>query len=333
VKRPITGELPPVLDRCRDSIEKLQRSARSFTGILGASNPFVAQRCYFKIPRDRPSITAEADDIRLATEATATVKGARPLKILSVLPEHNLLLTDPVESRETVFNLLSGSRNWWTRHRWGQAEMEAAGRALGSWLRAYHGGTVQSCEPQPEMVDRLSQICVGRLGVIKRSTQGVVDARLEDRVRALAAEYKDLCRSERVSVSRIHGDLNLSNVLVERETGDLVVIDFGDARDGMSLEDFVTVLHTSVTLLGQGHERDADKIPFARGLAEGYGIEINGDSLVGLLRTMCAVRLIQSYHEFRKRNRFSGFMTDWEYRRCAANSLHWLTHQPLEALA
>ncbi len=133
----------------------------------------------------------------------------------------------------------------------------------------------------------------------------------------------DLKNSGMAQLARIHGDLNLSNVLVASD-GKLFLIDFGDTRFSLPLEDFVSVWHTIWSLSRLSRRRRLQLDPCLARLVEEYSSK--GASVLSALefRFLRRVRaLIQVLVGVRDASRYDRFGMQAN-KRLADVSRRWL---------
>jgi hypothetical protein len=289
-------------------------------------------RCYHKKPLNGKSAIHEGRAIQAACAATRDVRGARTVRLVEVREDENSLSTELISSRGSLFNHLwsSTAAIKFRRGGWNRQRFEDAGRSLGAWLRAYHTGTslVGICATEAEMaVARQSRT---RIKVINSKAPGLLGESLAN---ALHERIEVLeCRSTSANsvLCAIHGDLNLSNVLVESGSGHLVIIDFGNGRAGLGIEDVATVYCTVLAMRTVRGRWSSALDAFLAGLLDAYGQNaLASNPMWPLMRIMCYLRLVLSYLDFKKRGQFS-WLSERAYRHITHGSLQLLTNESCE---
>jgi Ser/Thr protein kinase RdoA (MazF antagonist) len=285
--------------------------------------------CYHKKPLNGKSAVHEGRAILAACEATRDVLGARTVRLVDVREDENSLSTELISSRGSLFNHLWSSAALITfrRGRWNRQQLEVAGQSLGAWLRAYHAGTsvVGSCVAEAEMA--VARQARTRIKLVKSKAPGLLReslvSALHDRIEMLEGRST----SANSALCAIHGDLNLSNVLVESGTGELVIIDFGNGRAGLGIEDVATVYCTVLAMRTVRGRSGRALDEFLAGLLDAYGRNaLASNPMWPLMQIMCYLRLVLSYVDFKKKDKFS-WLSERAYWQITRGSLQLLANE------
>lgn len=230
---------------------------------------------------------AERDELLRAATATQAVAGIRVPALRDDDTGERVLVMEHVDRPASLLNCAweAGRSNGVPGACPPPGEV---GRRLGAWLAAYAAAPPSLAHPDAgTLAAKLAQAARSRLGHIRKRRPSWLDpataARIEDAIARFASSIPEDSRSRPAIV---HGDFNLSNVLVAAD-GTLYVIDFADARAALAVEDLTNIWHTveGVGRLSRRHEIFAKA--WLDGLAEGAGIdprEFLSRPDVGLLR-------------------------------------------------
>jgi hypothetical protein len=279
--------------------------------------------CYNKKPVNGRMAADEGRAILAAAEATRGVKGAKTVRLVEVREDENRLTTERVSSSGNLFNHLWASTTpiRFRREKWNRERLGIAGQSLGAWLRAYHAGTSVSDRDSTDAQLNVSQQCRGRIKHIATIAPSLLAPplvnRLHDRIAAL--ERSSTAASNKLSA--IHGDLNLSNVLVERGTGELVIIDFGNWKTGLGIEDVATVYCTVHSMIVAKRRSAKALAEFLVAFVDAYGRnQLEPNPMWPLMQIMCYLRLVNSYFDFKEKGKFS-WLTGRAYWQISRGSL------------
>jgi Ser/Thr protein kinase RdoA (MazF antagonist) len=154
-------------------------------------------------------------------------------------------------------------------------------------------------------------------GTLEEST---IEA-LHEQVASLEADSAQMTCIE----CAIHGDLNLSNILVERGTGDLRIIDFADGRIGLGIDDLATVYCTVSSMRAARGKPGLALGSFLDQLVDAYG-QNQREAKWRLMCIMCHLRLVLSYLSFLQKG-FSSRSAERAYAQLSQASLRWLVNK------
>jgi hypothetical protein len=270
----------------------------------------------------------EGRAILAASDVTQGIRGARTVRLVEVRENENCLLTELVSSQGNLFNHLWASAAPFRlfSRRWGHDRLGIVGQSLGAWLRAYHGGTSVIGSDVTDAKSAIARQSRARIKSILTMAPGLLPESLAHALNERIATLQEAAVSTNTLLCDIHGDLNLSNVLVEKGTGDLVIIDFGNGRAGLGIEDVATVYCTALSIQSANRRSARALDRFLQELLNAYGNDASeSNSLWRLMLVMCYLRLVLSYVVFHKNNRFT-YLTGRAYRQIAHGSLHLLAN-------
>lgn len=284
-------------------------------------------QCVCKVPLKGKLASDEGDAILAAFNATKGIEGVRPVRLVEVLDDSNCLLTESVSSQGTLFNQFwsaTGPLRFLHRH-WPSDRLAKTGRSLGTWLRAFHHGT-QIIDSDATQAERnVARHCRGRMKSINAMAPGTLDEATVEALHEQVATLEANCVGTTPALCAIHGDLNLSNILVERGSNSLVIIDFGDGRLGLGIDDVAT-LHCTVSSMRAARGRPGRVLDlFLDELLDAYGQD-KLDAIWRLMCIMCHLRLVLSYISFREQGRFAR-SSERAYAQISRASLHWLVNE------
>lgn len=101
-----------------------------------------------------------------------------------------------------------------------------------------------------------------------------------------------------------HGDLTTSNLILQKGTGEIFIIDFGLAKKTNDIEDFATDVHVFLRSLESVHPDKKDLI--FKGFIDGYSEVVNFSEEV--MKRIKDIRMRGRYVEERRKNKAG----DWE---------------------
>jgi hypothetical protein len=271
----------------------------------------------------------EGHAILAASEATQGIKGARTVRLVEVREAENCLLTEMVSSQTNLFNHLwaSAALTRFLRHGWSHQRLAISGHSLGAWLHAYHTGTTLMDCDATEAHLAIARQSWARIKAINSMAPRLLRQSLADSLGQRLTTLERASTTPSNALCAIHGDLNLSNVLVEKGTNDLVIIDFGNGRKGLGIEDVATVYCTILAMRTVRGRSARGLDGFLAGLLDAYGPSASAlNPMWHLMQIMCYLRLVLSYIDFKKRLRFS-WLSERAYWQITRGSLQLLANE------
>jgi hypothetical protein len=316
--------LPVATEFGEPRFESVRRNFRSQSGLVrflhhGREGELV----HFKRVNDVNGLRREAGELRRAADATAGIERIGTATLLGFDPDRLLLLTEVVTHTSDLFDLAWNDSSRWRMRRRPPLTLGDAGLAVGRWYKTYHDSSSDTRATQSDVI-RVADVCSNRMKAIHRKWPAWMNNQLVGHVdtwcRRLADERSILEGARRCT---IHGDPNLSNLLVTSD-GTLVVIDFGDARLGISLED-IAVVWQAIWSIGQCHRQSAASLQgFLSQMTCGYDMALDELLLFQLLRVEAALRLVQGTLTLTSCGLSRYASAGRAYRAMAAASLRWL---------
>ena len=210
--------------------------SRSVTGAAKLTDR--GSDCFYKICP--ANVSSEANTLSFACEVAETFHCLDIPRTIGIDSEKNILFMDRLSVADNLFNYFWNDSFLILKRP--RVDASDCGRALGGWLRFFqrinlHGETLDRINLEVEFLRGIG----GRLESIAEIKPKMIP--LNQR-KAIVMKCKSLMESDGAAVeqTRIHGDLNLSNILVLKN-GNFAVIDFGDSRPGLCLEDVGIAYH------------------------------------------------------------------------------------------
>ncbi len=236
--------------------------------------PDRSTKCFYKQCRTIEAVLTEAQMLELGRSFAASDGTVVIPAVIGIDRSQNLILIQQLAAQDNLFNYLW---NQWRRPSyWFQKRLDPvkSGFALGEWLRQFH---VSQSDFAESHLDKFTNGILGRLRAVDAKSKGLIGTYGRNRVESIIQLVeKQSATNDRLAVARIHGDLNLSNLLVLTD-GRLSVIDFADSRAGIGLEDFAVVYH-NVWLTGVCRRHCRAKVAaFLAAFTEGYQLRMSVD--------------------------------------------------------
>lgn len=226
---------------------------------------------YYKRPNDAAKAEHERQELIRVARETAMVAGISPVRLYDVDCGPDVLVTHFIRGT-SAFNYLwnTTSRVSWKRPP--SKFLAEIGNRLGRWLRGYHDSSRDSTAGTEAFIVKMAQSGIARVRAVHTKFPNALNSRA---LSALETHFQRLVSdptlADATAVARIHGDLNLSNVLVT-QSGELIVLDFGDHRIGLALEDLVLCWHTIAMMGCTSHRRKLLLQATCKAMLDGYGL-------------------------------------------------------------
>jgi hypothetical protein len=301
-----------------------QTNPRSTSGLVALGPANEQTLVHFKRCKHEFQFRAEVVELeRVATLLGDAVGGISAVELCSIDAAQNTLYTKHVASKRTLFDLVWEQSTWrglWRRPSPGLHEI---GERVGRWLKIYHSTTTVLASEYVDQVTWIVDSTNRKLKAIVESNRVMVPQRLEQSIR----QYLDRVATDfhawgPQSVSRIHGDLDLANILIAPD-GKLVLVDFADSRVGFAVEDVVRFWHSVRTIAAVSRRNGAMIASAADAVLDAYGIPrgVLNSPLVKLLRCWNSIAFLLTTIQLRSR---WGFGTRRMFDRLAAAHTGWL---------
>jgi hypothetical protein len=216
----------------------------------------------------------ERTELTRAAAVSAAVPGITVPPLYAADEDDQTLVIGYIDNPQSLLNYAWNEPGRARALRAKRVPPETIGARLGAWLAAYAKSSERSGEdaiaPSREALIRATR---SRLETLQRRDRRFLRPETFARVFSDIEALADRLRNDpMLSAATAHGDLNLSNVLIDPD-GALYVIDFADARPALAAEDVVNVWHTleMICLLSRRHEWFL--LECLRALAAGAGLE------------------------------------------------------------
>lgn len=259
--------------------------ARSCTGTAVLHRHGI--KCFFKECRDIDSTTREASMLVFAKSIVKDCDAVEIAGMRGLFREGRLVFMDRLPVIDNMFNYIFNYR--YLVHRCLHNRLMLSARGIGGWLRRFH---VECPGDVVAEYARIEKAVGGRLRAIEASRPGLIDDCVRERIQEVVAGARRQCPAAFTGVSRTHGDLNLSNLLVLRN-GCVSIVDFADSRIGLGLEDVGNVYH-NLSLLGAVRPGVRGTIRrLLSAFSEGYGLR-GEESALNMCRIQAALVYVLS---------------------------------------
>jgi len=247
---------------------------RSVTGLAAPAAGPKAQRFFYKQGSDAKAIQVEATELHRIAAMTLGATGVCVPKLRCHDATQNLLVMEHIGRAASLFNYLWNNTRWWDIRRVGGFHPGCIGRSLGSWLREYHASSSMLCNDVAEYHAALLSSAERKLEAIVGAGSGILSDECVGRVKDVMRAYRSGCTGRRSSgtICTIHGDLELSNVLVAGSKR-IVVVDFSDSRHGFPEEDFLRLWNGIWALSQTSPLRSRLLRPCLESLEKAYGFD------------------------------------------------------------
>jgi len=311
--------------RCGSEEFALLRShvnPRSTSGSVIALNDPLATVLHYK-KASTARIEREATEIVRAQRSTRDVAGIAPVQLRACDAAAGILVTYRIERAHSLFNYLWNGTSVWRMRSLTTNDISTIGLRIGSWLRAYHESSLRTIDDASPFVGLVAADIRRKLDVLQRDRPRSLDGRVIDRLRDyLAGVDAGVSSWSRCGVATIHRDMGFSNLLID-ENGDLFVLDFADAREGLAWEDVARVWHGLWGISQLSARRARLLCPSMTHLLSAYGdgIDISSHPLFTFLRCWNAVTAILVHALFGQRLGVSGWNAS---RRIARVNQRWI---------
>ena len=231
---------------------------------------------HFKVSHESKNVIAEAEALQRARDVTAEVNRVGVPQVLGIDGPSGVLITRHEPDTRSLFNYLWDESSRLRLRRFRRGHPDQIGVLLGTWLRHSCGPSESQSESGNDvLLNKLLKSAFGRLGALgdarwdyylsPETARNVMDS--------LSRLREKIGNSGSVRVVQIHGDLNLSNVLVQPD-GRLCVVDFGDARPGLIHEDFANVWQTVWGISQLSTLRQSLLRPCLNALLKSYALDV-----------------------------------------------------------
>jgi Ser/Thr protein kinase RdoA (MazF antagonist) len=197
-------------------------------------------------------------------------------------------------------------------------------------LRAYHETTVVDIVSSAELIEHVVRTAKGKLASIMTADSSMLSPISHRTIQHYLDNTVATChRWEAVAACQIHGDFDVSNILLDG-AGDLVIVDFADSRRGFALEDAIRVWHGVDMMASASWRRRRPLAECAKAILEGYGLspEALKSPLARVLRCWNAVTSLLMV--LRLRPHFSWTMAR-VFNLLAAANRRWLEANVFDA--